>query len=137
MGDEAFERDWAALSADVLSGMSDWRAQHPRATLRVIAVELDGHRARRRARRRAWRRERIAQPSQATTWRQAAKDPEGAVPTGPQGGTWLELQGRRTRRLRSVGGQELQVPRAYGVCVQCGQGLFPSGGYSGIKNAGS
>jgi hypothetical protein len=79
MGDEAFERDWAALSADVLSGMSDWRAQHPRATLSEIEGELDGRLARLRAR----LLERVAQQNAATTWRQAAKDLEGAVPTGP------------------------------------------------------
>ena len=30
---EAFEREWAALSEEVLSGMANWRAQHRRATL--------------------------------------------------------------------------------------------------------
>ena len=38
---EAFERKWAALSADVLSEMADWRVQHPRATLTEIEGEVD------------------------------------------------------------------------------------------------
>jgi len=46
---EAFERDWAALSEEVLSGMADWRAQHPRATLSEIEAELDARLARMRA----------------------------------------------------------------------------------------
>ncbi len=47
---EPFEQEWAALSEDVLSGMQDWRAQHPQATLSEIEVELDARLARLRAR---------------------------------------------------------------------------------------
>jgi YgiT-type zinc finger domain-containing protein len=120
---EAFERDWAALSEEGLSGMADWRAQHPRATLSEIEGELDGRLARMRAR----MLERVAQQSPATTWRHAAREGEDAGPTCPQCGTRLEPHGRRTRRLRTSGGQELQLQRDYGVCPQCGQGLFPPG----------
>ena len=120
---EAFEWDWATLSEEVLSGMRDWRVQHPRASLSEIEVELDAHLARMRAR----MLERIVQQSPTTTWRQGAGDQEEARPTCPQCGTWLEPRGRRTRRLRTVGGQEVQLQREYGVCPQCGQGLFPPG----------
>jgi ribosomal protein L34E len=130
---EAFERDWAALSEEVLSeevlsdevlsGMADWRAQHPRATLSEIELELDGRLARVRAR----MLERVAQQSAARTWRQKAADQEDAAPRCAQCGTRLEPHGRRTRRLRTSGGQELRLQRDYGVCPQCGQGLFPPG----------
>ena len=121
---EAFERDWAALSEEVLSGMADWRAQHPRATLSEIETELDGRLARMRAR----LLERVAQQSAATTWRQkAAPGGEDAAPRCAQCGTRLEPYGRRTRRLRTGGGQELRLQRDYGVCPHCGQGLFPPG----------
>ena len=62
---EACEREWAALSEEVLSGMADWRAQHPRATLSEIERELDARLANMRAR----MLERVAQQSAATTWR--------------------------------------------------------------------
>jgi ribosomal protein L34E len=118
---EAFERDWAALSEEVLSGMADWRAQHPRATLSEIEVELDARLARMRAR----LLERVAQQSAATTWRRPVSDQEETAPRCPHCGTPLEPHGRRTRRWRTTGGQQVQLQRDYGVCPQCGQGLFP------------
>ena len=121
---EAFERDWAALSEEVLSGMADWRAQHPRATLSEIEAELDARLARMRAR----LLERVAHQSAATTWRQqAATGGEDAAPRCAQCGTRLEPPGRRTRRWRTGGGQELRLPRDDGVCPQWGPGLFPPG----------
>jgi YgiT-type zinc finger domain-containing protein len=120
---EAFEREWAALSAEVLSGVADWRAQHPRATLSEIEGELDGRLARLRAR----LLERVAQQSAATTWRQAAQEQVAEGPTCPACGARLVPHGRRTRRLRTTGGQQVQLEREYGVCPQCGQGLFPPG----------
>lgn len=121
---ETFEREWATLSAEVLSGMADWRAQHPRATLSEIEGELDARVARMRAR----LLEQVAQQSAATTWRGKAHDhEEETAPPCPQCGTPLEPRGRRTRRLRTTGGQQVQLQREYGVCPQCGQGLFPPG----------
>ena len=122
----AFEREWAALSEDVLSGMADWRAQHPHATLTEIEVALDAHLARMRAR----MLERVAQQSAATTWRQPRSGQGGQeerAPQCPSCGTALRPQGRRTRQLRTSGGQPVQLQREYGVCPQCGQGLFPPG----------
>jgi RNA polymerase-binding transcription factor DksA len=129
---EAFEREWAALSEEVLSGMADWRAQHPRASLSEIEGELDTRLAQMRAR----MLERVAQQSAATTWRQQASDQsdqEEAAPRCPQCVTRLEPRGRRRRRLRTSGGAQVHLQREYGVCPQCGQGLFPSGGKTGIK----
>ncbi len=40
MQDE-FERCWNQLVQEVLSGLRDWRVQHPRATLQEIKEELD------------------------------------------------------------------------------------------------
>lgn len=120
---EAFEREWAALSAEVLSGMGDWRAQHPQATLTEIEGELDARLAGMRAR----MLERVAQQSTARTWRRPASEQEDAVPRCPQCGTRLEPHGRRTRRLRTTGGQQVELQREYGVCPHCGQGLFPPG----------
>jgi hypothetical protein len=116
---EPFEQEWAALSEDVLNGMQDWRAQHPQATLSEIEVELDARLARLRAR----LLERVAQQSAAMTWTRG----EAAAPTCPTCGTRLEPRGWRHRRLRTTGGQDVLLKREYGVCLHCGQGLFPPG----------
>jgi hypothetical protein len=118
---EAFEREWAVLSEDVLSGMADWRAQHPQATLSEIEGELDARLARIRAR----MLERVAQQSAATTWRKPASDQKDSAPRCPHCGARLEPCGRHRRRLRTSGGQEVDLEREYGVCPHCGQGLFP------------
>ena len=120
---EAFEREWAALSEEVLSGMANWRAHHRRATLSEIETELDTRLARMRVR----LLERVAQQSAATTWRQPTSDQEDAAPRCPHCGAPLEARGRHRRRLRTSGGQEVALDRAYGVCPQCGPGLFPPG----------
>src|SRR5258708_5746010 len=38
---ELHDGTWETLSADILSGMRDWRLQHPKATLREIEQALD------------------------------------------------------------------------------------------------
>ncbi len=125
----ACEREWAALSEEVLSGMADWRAQHPRATFSEIEAELDTRLARMRAR----MLERVAQQSAVTTWRLptrepgADREPDVGAPRCPACGSPLEPRGRHRRRLRTGGGQQVALDREYGVCPQCGQGLFPPG----------
>jgi YgiT-type zinc finger domain-containing protein len=124
--DGAFGADWVQLSEQVLSGMRDWRVQHPRATLTEIEEELDSRLAGIRAR----LLEHLAQQSQAAAWggrRAAAGEPAREPPRCPQCRTPLEARGRKTRRLKTHGGRELAVRREYGVCPQCGQGLFPPG----------
>jgi len=124
---EAFEREWVAGSAEGLSGMADWRAHHPRATLSAIDAELDARLAGMRAR----LLERVAQPSVATTWRQPAReqatDQGDEAPRCPRCGARREPRGRHRRRWRTSGGQAMELEREYGVCPQCGQGLFPPG----------
>ncbi len=36
-----FEQQWRTLSEEVISGMKEWRDQHPKATLREIEEALD------------------------------------------------------------------------------------------------
>ncbi len=134
---QRFGADWVQLSADVLREMQDWRAQHPRATLTEIEGELD----RRLAETRARLLEHLAEQSQAVAWSRQPLMGKGGVEAGAPGrgapastppacatcGTPLEARGRKTRRLKTQGGRELHVRREYGVCPQCGQGLFPPG----------
>lgn len=123
--DGSFGADWAQVSEEVLSGMRDWRAQHPRATLTEIEVELDSRLAGMRAR----LLEHLAHQSQAAAWSTAPSVAEPGVEAVrcPQCGTPLEARGRKTRRLKTHGGRDLVLQREYGVCPQCGQALFPPG----------
>ncbi len=36
-----FDQRWNALAEDVMTGMADWRVQHPPATFRQIEAALD------------------------------------------------------------------------------------------------
>ncbi len=47
---QQFEQRWHQLSTEVMSGLSDWRLQHPKATLREMELELDTRLAHVRAR---------------------------------------------------------------------------------------
>ncbi len=49
--DEATEWHWRELSEEVISGMKEWRDQHPKATLREIEEALDERLGKMRARR--------------------------------------------------------------------------------------
>lgn len=120
MDSEAFEQKWATLSEEVVTGMRDWRVQHPRATLREIEEELDGRLARVRVRLLAD----LALQSRAAAWSAA---PAAQWPSCPQCGSAWAPRGTHPRRLKTHGGQELTLPRTYGVCPTWGQGHFPPG----------
>ena len=47
---EDLDARWQAVSEEVLTGMKDWRVQHPKATFREIEAALDERLARLRAR---------------------------------------------------------------------------------------
>jgi RNA polymerase-binding transcription factor DksA len=113
-----FDQRWRELSEDVLSGMREWRLQHPRATLREIEAALDERLARLRAR----MLEDAALASAAADWAT-----EEAVPVCPECGSRLQARGEHRRTLQTHGGQTLTLDREYGVCPTCGGGLFPPG----------
>jgi ribosomal protein L34E len=112
------EHEWATLSVDILSGMRDWRTQHPHASLGEIEAALDERLARLRAR----MLETLAQASPAADWAHAHV---GDRPRCPACGELLQARGKRTRRLKTQGGQELTLRREYGSCPACGRQLFP------------
>jgi hypothetical protein len=109
---------WHQLTEDITTGMREWRAQHPKATLREIETELDARLARTRAR----MLEDLALQTTAATWQDAARL---HAPTCPQCGTLLDERGTHPRTLLTHGGQELTLDRSYGVCPSCASGLFP------------
>jgi len=115
MNGEDMRNNWKGLSEEILSGMAEWREQHPKATFREIEAEVDQRLGVLRARMLADAALRSAQ----TEW-------EGEV-VCPECGAKLERKGKKKRMLETRGGQRLELEREYGVCLRCGQGIFPPG----------
>ena len=112
------EQTWHHLTEEIMTGMREWRLQHPKATLREMELELDTRWARVRAR----MLQDMALSSAAADW---SDTPHGLHPTCPDCGTSLQLRSTDTRTLQTHGGQDLTLERRYGVCPACGAGLFP------------
>ncbi len=111
-----FDRRWEELAEEVLTGMKEWRLQHPRATLREMEEALDKRLNRMRAR----MLEDMALASEAANLSEA----EGRVYC-PQCGEALVGRGTRKRALQTNGGEEIALERSYGVCPRCKVGIFP------------
>lgn len=79
--DEDMQRNWQALSEEVLSGMKEWRLAHPKATFREIeqAVEQRVNRLKARMLQDA------SLASAAKDWRDAPERGTAHVPSMPNG----------------------------------------------------
>ena len=106
-----------ALSDDVLTGMHEWRLQHPDATLTEIEQALDERWYRLRAR----MLEDLAREREAAHWQAKAAD----RPTCPDCGRALIRRGRQPRLLKTHGNHTLTLSRSYGYCPTCKKGHFP------------
>lgn len=120
MKGERFDAEWSQLSAELLSGMSEWRLQHPRAPLQEIEAELDERLGKLRARLLAD----AAMASAAADWRGAVAGEEAKC---PKCGRVLQALGEHPRRLQTDAGREVVLKRQYGRCPSCGEAFFPSG----------
>jgi YgiT-type zinc finger domain-containing protein len=109
---------WNGLSEEIMQGMAAWRERHPKATMREIEAEID----QRLSALRAKMISDTAMTSRATEWESGAV---GMV--CPKCGEKLEKKGKKKRKLDTQGGRQVELVREYGVCPQCGQGLFPPG----------
>jgi hypothetical protein len=105
-----------ALSFDILTGLREWRLQHPTATLREIEEALDQRWYRVRAR----MLEDLALQSSLATWNEADERP-----SCPDCGRPLIRRGRQPRHLKTQGDQTLSLSRTYGYCPKCKKGHFP------------
>ena len=115
---QPLDQTWHALSEDILTGMHEWRQQHPTATLREMELEVDARLSRLRAR----MLEDMALQSAAADWQAVhATEP----PLCPHCGVPLQPRGKQTRHLQTHGGRELTLARRYGVCPSCQEGVFP------------
>jgi ribosomal protein S27AE len=116
---EDFDREWERLGEEVLSGIKEWRLQHPRATLREIEAAVDERLVRLRAR----MLKDAALASEAAEW--VGRD---EAPCCPRCGALLESDGTLgRRRLETEGGQQIDLKRQYATCPTCGVGFFPPG----------
>ena len=119
MRDE-FEALWNQLAHEVMSGMKEWRLQHPKATLREIEAALDERLGKMRAR----MLEDVALASAAADVSHTAT---AERPTCPGCGAALTARGMGTREVTTHFDQTLRLKRSYTVCPACGAGLFPLG----------
>jgi ribosomal protein S27AE len=115
-----FDAQWEELAEEVLTGMKEWRLQHPKATLNEIEHTLDERLGRVRAR----LLQDLALASAAADI-QAAQDQERSV--CPKCGSGLESRGQHQRQLTTHHNQGLTLERSYGECPTCGAGFFPPG----------
>ena len=107
-----------ALSYDILSGMREWRLQHPDATLTEIEQALDER----------WYQVRARMLAELALSREVARrqaSAEADRPTCPDCGRPLIRRGRQPRQLKTHGGQDLTLTRSYAYCPNCRKGLFP------------
>lgn len=112
------EQTWHRLTEEIMTGMREWRTDHPKATLREMEDELDARWTRVRAR----MLEDMAVASAAADW---AGTPTREHPLCPDCSRPLHLRGTEPRTLQTHGGHVLTLARRYGTCPVCGTGLFP------------
>ena len=118
MKEEKTEEEWRKLSEEVIRGTREWREKHAKATLREIEEEIDRGLSEMRARMISD----TAMNSRSTEW---AGIENAAV--CPRCGVALKKKGKKKRKLQTRAGREIELEREYGVCPECGQGIFPPG----------
>ena len=108
---------WQKLVDELLNGMTEWRRQHPKATM----AEIERETTKRTATLQARMIEELAQVSDARDW------VAGEAPLCPECGAKMQKRGKTKRHLQVQGGEEVMLERAYAVCPQCGAEIFPPG----------
>ena len=108
--------DWEQLAEEVLTGIKEWRLQHPRATWVEIEQALDERLSRLRTR----LLEDVVLASAATEGVAAA---EGM--RCPTCGGGLRPRGHTRRDVTVRDHQTVTLQRGYAVCSACGAGVSP------------
>lgn len=106
-----------AITYEILSGMREWRLQHPDATLTEIEQALDERWYRLRAR----MLQDLALEREAANWQATSAN----RPSCPDCGRALIRRGRQPRQLKTHGNHTLSLTRSYGYCPSCKRGHFP------------
>ena len=110
------EQEWRGLSEEMIRGMGEWREKHAKATLGEIEEEIDKRLSTMRARMISD----TAMSSASAEWERGEK-----AAVCPTCGVALTKKGKKKRKLQTRGGREIELEREYGVCPECGQGIFP------------
>ena len=115
---------WSGMMHELISGMTEWRQQHPKATLREIETEMD----------KRWVRVRVRMVSDLALSSGAADwGDEKEQPVCPHCGEKVTATGGKTKRhVQTHGGEEIVLERRYGVCPTCEVGFFPPGRGTGV-----
>lgn len=114
------EAYWRKLSEEVITGMKEWRLQHPKATLKEIEEALDESLARLRARM-------LQDVALASAAAEVSREIGEEKPKCPECGHALQSRGQESRTLSTNYHQSITLKRSYAVCPACGAGFFPSG----------
>ena len=120
MGTKEHEQQWRELAEAVLTGMQEWRLQHPKATLREIETALDERLSRVRARM-------LQDFAHASAMTDLSAAGTAERPRCRTCGVSLEARGQQTRQLTTYHDRTLTLTRDYAACPTCGDGLFPPG----------
>lgn len=100
--------------------MRAWRRAHPKATMYEIEVELDAQIA-------AMRAQLLAETAVGAGGAGGTGDVAEAAAVCPVCQGQLVKDGKRRRKLKTTGDQEVVLERVYMRCPQCGYGVFPPG----------
>jgi len=109
---------WRILGEEAITGMADWRVQHPKATLTEIEAAIDERLGRVRAR----MLEDTALASQTADLRTM---PEQERPCCPACRVPLQPGSQEKRDLTTHQGHSVTLERSYATCPTCGEGFFP------------
>ena len=104
---------------DVL-GMTQWRKEHPTATLAQIEAAVDEQINQLRAQ----LIQDMVQMGETENWSRMSEEERPRCATC---GKLLSARGEQTRFIQTTGGEAVKQTRAYGTCPQCGVGFFPLG----------
>jgi YgiT-type zinc finger domain-containing protein len=118
MKKDEMKKKWHSDSEEIISGIAEWREQHPTATLREIEAEVDQRLAELRVRMIAD----AALASKSAEW--VKGEQAGKCPVC---GQELEKKGKKKRVMQTRGGKEIELEREYGQCPRCGAKIFPPG----------
>ena len=118
MNSEEMRRIWQERSEVAFGEVTQWREEHPKATLAEIEAIIDSKIMALRA-----------AMIQDTALTSSARSPSktSSTPTCEQCGHPLQGRGQRKRTLQTQGGQDVTLHREYLTCSHCGNGVFPPG----------